>query len=455
MEELFGKPLQPFYGFACRMWKLFGKKISKTAYFNKLKERFEILYPNYKKDELVRIYICYKCSITIGILCGAFVIGAICFATGNEKIASIEREDYWGEEKEEVLVMASKEEEQEVTVPVPAKAYQEEEIVSVLEKLAGSLEQTILKNNESLDCVKTDLNLVTAVPDTSVEVQWEMDKEGYLDYDGTLIPGAVTQDSVIVNLVATLSYNEQSCSHSFAIHLKKPELTEGEALKLQLSREIEQLNASSATASALQLPTQLNGNRVSFYRENGKTGGKLMLLLGICSIILFFLKDEDMKKRLEERRKQLFLDYSEIVSKLTLLLGAGMTIRGALDKLASDYDKKRKAGKQVQRYAYDEIVYVCREMQGGVSERAGIEMLGKRCQIPCYMKLCSLLQQNLKKGSSGLAEALSYEAGAAFEERKNFAKKQGEEAGTKLLFPMILMLVIVMVILIVPAMMSF
>ena len=43
----------------------------------------------------------------------------------------------------------------------------------------------------------------------------------------------------------------------------------------------------------------------------------------------------------------------------------------------------------------------------------------------------------------------------AFEERKRAAKKYGEEAGTKLLFPMMIMLAIVMMILIVPAMSAF
>ena len=43
----------------------------------------------------------------------------------------------------------------------------------------------------------------------------------------------------------------------------------------------------------------------------------------------------------------------------------------------------------------------------------------------------------------------------AFEERKNMAKKYGEEAGTKLLLPMIIMLIVVMAIIMVPALMSF
>ena len=49
---------------------------------------------------------------------------------------------------------------------------------------------------------------------------------------------------------------------------------------------------------------------------------------------------------------------------------------------------------------------------------------------------------------------LEQEAEDAFEERKSMARKLGEEAGTKMLFPMILMLGAVMLILAFPAMRS-
>ena len=49
---------------------------------------------------------------------------------------------------------------------------------------------------------------------------------------------------------------------------------------------------------------------------------------------------------------------------------------------------------------------------------------------------------------------LKLEAIQAFEERKAKARRLGEEAGTKLLLPMFLMLAIVLVIVIVPAFLS-
>jgi hypothetical protein len=71
------------------------------------------------------------------------------------------------------------------------------------------------------------------------------------------------------------------------------------------------------------------------------------------------------------------------------------------------------------------------------------------------MKFGSLISQNLKKGNKGLSELLGKEAREAFEERKEIAKRLGEEAGTKLLAPMMIMLLIVFMIILIPAFLSF
>ena len=61
------------------------------------------------------------------------------------------------------------------------------------------------------------------------------------------------------------------------------------------------------------------------------------------------------------------------------------------------------------------------------------------------------MSQNLRKGTKGLTELLKLESIQAFEERKAQAKRLGEEAGTKLLLPLFLVLAVVLVIVIVPA----
>ncbi|MBS6280243.1 MAG: hypothetical protein KH449_05510, partial [Lachnospiraceae bacterium] len=153
-----------------------------------------------------------------------------------------------------------------------------------------------------------------------------------------------------------------------------------------------------------------------------------------------------------ERKNQMILDYPDIVNKLTLYMGAGMTVKRAWKKIAEDY--KRQQDTMGIRYAYEEMCSSCHEMDSGVAESSCYENYGRRCDVQAYVRLGALLSQNLRKGTKGLTQLLKAEALQAFEDRKANARKRGEEAGTKLLLPMFLMLSVVLVIVIVPAFLS-
>ena len=79
------------------------------------------------------------------------------------------------------------------------------------------------------------------------------------------------------------------------------------------------------------------------------------------------------------------------------------------------------------------------------------EHFGRRTGLQEYIRLSMLLNQNLKKGNSTLLSRLREEADKVLGERLRNSKRLGEEAGTKLLFPMVAMLAVVMIIIMVPA----
>ena len=128
----------------------------------------------------------------------------------------------------------------------------------------------------------------------------------------------------------------------------------------------------------------------------------------------------------------------------------GKSVSG--EKSVAETEERKNDGKK--RKAYEEMIFTMNQMQGGVPEGECYENYGKRCGISCYRKLGTMLSQNLKKGSGGLSQLLEREAQESFEDRKNLAKKLGEEAGTKLMIPMFLMLIIVFAIVIIPAFFS-
>jgi len=86
-----------------------------------------------------------------------------------------------------------------------------------------------------------------------------------------------------------------------------------------------------------------------------------------------------------------------------------------------------------------------------VGELQAYENFGRHCQLSAYRKLSSLIVQNVRKGAKGMQKLLEEEEWEAYEQRKAQARQSGEEASTKLLLPMGIMLVIVLAIMIIPA----
>ncbi len=121
-----------------------------------------------------------------------------------------------------------------------------------------------------------------------------------------------------------------------------------------------------------------------------------------------------------------------------------MTVRAAFFKIAS-------SGSGEVNPVYSEMIFTCRELKSGISEEEGYERFGKRTGLQEYIRFSALLGQNLKKGSANLLSRLREEADSAVIERMQNCRRLGEEAVTKLLLPMILMLLVVMVMILLPA----
>ena len=128
--------------------------------------------------------------------------------------------------------------------------------------------------------------------------------------------------------------------------------------------------------------------------------------------------------------------YPDMIHKLVLYLGAGLSIRSAFARLSDSYET---------------ALYAYRETEAGVPESVAYEHFGKRTGLQSYVKLAALLNQNLKRGTGTLFLRLEEEALQSSQERIQNGKKLGEEAGTKLLIPMVLMLGVVMLMIMIPA----
>ena len=222
-----------------------------------------------------------------------------------------------------------------------------------------------------------------------------------------------------------------------------------ESTKKNVEEAIKKADTATKEKKKLILPEMLDTNELRYYQAFNERGPVITVMGMMIGILLYALQKQNIRKAEEERKKQMIEDYPEVISKLTLYLGAGMTVKKAWRKITEGYMKEKED--KNERYVYEEMRQTCHEMDSGVTEAEGYENFGRRCDLQIYIRLGALLSQNLRKGTKGLSELLKLESIQAFEERKARAKRLGEEAGTKLLLPMFLMLVVVLIIVIVPA----
>lgn len=334
---------------------------------------------------------------------------------------------------------------------VEERKYTEEEAEALYQTVVQELPEIIHGQNDRLDDVRYDLNLVTHIDDYPFELSWESSSYALVNTDGT-VDNTKLEEGVVVMLTAHFKYEEWSWDHQLYVQVNPVVYTYKEILRSRIEELLHMQEESTKNEETMVLPDNIDSEPIVWREIIRDSSGYLLLLVLMAIGFLYWGSGRELDRQLEQRKRELMMDYPEIVNKLSLYMGAGMTIRNAFTKMGEDYKKQQK---ERRRYVYEEILIACNELQSGRSESEVYDHFGRRCQVSAYMKLSTLLSQNIRKGSNDLLVMLRQEADNAFAERKNLAKKLGEEAGTKLLLPMMMMLCIVMVIIMIPAYFSF
>ncbi|AGC68429.1 type II secretion system F domain protein [Thermoclostridium stercorarium subsp. stercorarium DSM 8532] len=176
-------------------------------------------------------------------------------------------------------------------------------------------------------------------------------------------------------------------------------------------------------------------------------GAKFVIAVPAAGTLLFFLADRNLDDRAEKRKLQLMIDFPAFVSKLALLMNAGMHLRQALVKIYDDSDKTKPL--------YEELGTVLADLEAGIGESQAWQEFSERCKVREITSFASMIVQNSKLGGKQMVNELKRMSHEAWEMRKNAARQLGETASAKLVFPMMLMLVAILIIALAPAIMQF
>lgn len=327
-----------------------------------------------------------------------------------------------------------------------------------------------LGENVSWDEIRSDLCLEATLDGYPFSVEWTSGNPYVVDDNGLVRQpeeaGTVSteKDSVekdntgatdsevcqAVELTAVVICNHWEWTHTLELTVRPALLSKEERLYQELKEFLAFSESESREEAIFSLPREWQNQEIHWTEKVEDYGMVLWALTLVTAVAVFMMKDKDLHAQVQSRQRRIRDSYPTIVNKLELYLGAGLTIRGAFERIAEDYRMELSEGSSTQP-AYEEILYTCRELRTGTAELEAYERFGRRCGAQEYIRLGAMLSQNLKKGSTALLVRLREETDNAIREQINRSRQIGEEASTKLLVPMIMMLGIVMVVIMIPA----
>lgn len=387
--------------------------------------------------------------IVVGNLLG---MGMAAVEKRSAKTDYLERNPYGEGAYEETLQVELEGKQEEIQIYVEEQKYTEADKKRYLKEAEKELNTWFQRVCGDKGEIRQSLSFPDKLEQNPVTLSWSTSQPQILEWEGVLGTG-VAPKGEMVDLMCTITLEEEMKIWQKEVRVYPPRRTEKEALQEEIQVRAEKL--SEENSKKMYLPETYQGEAVHYRRTAGNTGYLVCVLSVLLGFGIFPLKKERERQKEELRKKEMQRDYPDVLDKLVLFLQAGFSIRKAMEKLAIDYQRNRQKYHMKERAAYEEIVKTCREMEGGVYEADAYERMGKRCKISQYKILSVLLVQNLRKGNQNILELLEREAASAGEERKREARVRGEEASVKLLLPMIMQLMVVLVILMVPAFLSF
>lgn len=332
-----------------------------------------------------------------------------------------------------------------LTVTVEERELTMEEAEKLFDSASVCLDEIVLGENESFERIQSDLQFVNKIPDMMVDVTWSFSE--YFHADGKVREDRNVTEPVEVKLSAVLYCQNYTRDYEKNIILYPKIRT----LQSSLLEEIKKEQTESKQSASLQLPTEYEGNQIVWRKPWDR---RFLYFAGFMLCAMIFLKagakrDEQLEK--QKRLEELERDYAQIVSKFSMLLTAGLSVRNAWERIVRMDQNRKGEKKQITK----EMNWALREFQKGISELEIYEHFGRNVGLVHYKKLMAMFSSHKKRGGSELMQMMNQEMLLAWEEKKRKVRQQGEKIGTKLLLPMLGMLAIVFVMILVPAFSAF
>ena len=411
------------------------------------------LYPGKTREEVREILlreVVGKVKLG-GCLAFVFLVFAFLLGTIKNTEEGIQRENPGGTGKTIRVQIEMEDGPQELLMEVGAREYETEKIEELYPAAEKYLEDVMRGENGTLSHVTKALYFPESLPNAGEIVEWTTDAPWLVTYTGEVLNMELSGPEQVL-ITAKVWYGSEFRCFSRIVIVHPAEFTAEEKEIREIQKELFVLEESSRTEERFVLPETVGGYPVFQTENRSRTGSMFFCFLAlVVPILLYYGYFEKLETSKKERKEKAEHCYTEFVTKFSLLLAAGISVRQVVYRLADEYEKNYG----MEHVLTEELKVSRQELEYGRSEIVVYETFGRRIGVLAYRRMASLLTQNVSKGVHGMRNLLLQEAKEVMAQEKANIRQKGEQAGTKLLLPMMGLLLLVFAILLVPAFQSF
>lgn len=166
----------------------------------------------------------------------------------------------------------------------------------------------------------------------------------------------------------------------------------------------------------------------------------LALIAAILAFSVVYYYHSLVSEKIRQRSESFSSEYPELLSKLALLINAGMIMTEAWEKIAN-------TGSGI---LYEEMRITLGDIRNGMPAADAYLEFSYRCSNDDITKFISTLIQNMRKGNRELVEYLTQYSQEAWNQKKQRALQKGQAASSKLMIPIGMMFVGLLLMICVP-----
>lgn len=453
-------PLSFLYGMCFFLTDVYAKiyrkiKPNGEKPFHSLKNKINMLYPGKNVSRMVYVSLAKRLAASIAILTffmtAGFIYSIITLLAGNKNVTQLQRPNDGSDSVTYTLIADTDETTELVEVDISKKMYEYSEIITLFDKYREDIISAMLGENASSEYVTKPLCFPSSIGDEAISLSWQPENLSYIDLNGELLYENIASEGTHTCVYVTMRLDDTEATLMAGVILYPDTSNNSALIHTELMNYINANN--NPYSDTVPLPSSISGSDITFsFPDNNNR--LLFFPIGIIlCIVLYIAVSRELNSKFKLRNEQMLSDYPEIVSKLLLLSNAGLNIRNAFKKISDDYYQNLSAD-DIPHYAFEELSITLNSLNSGKSEATAYTEYGKRCGLMPYMKLGSLLEQNLNKGAKEMRFHLNSEVKNAFQNYKSEIITRSKQAETKLIFPMILILAVIMLLIMVPSFMN-